>query len=172
PFIMSYGIDAALGMPKPFMLSPKPSKTFLSNLPGFSFQSMTSLTFSPNHFFPFASVSSALLTTALLPLTTFPCTSSSSLLASNNLLPNKLSSFLCFLGLEPPLPNISQPVVPLANLGNVPLENVGLFALNIKCVCAPFITDEPLGKNAVVSLLSLIGILPLGYFICLSLYTH
>src|SRR5699024_10500914 len=87
------------------------------------------------------------------------------LLAPDIISPNKLSSFLCFLGLEPPPPNISQPVVPLANLGNVPLENVGLFALNIKCVCAPFITDQPLGKNAVVSLLGVIAILPLGYLI-------
>src|SRR5699024_12883094 len=169
---MSYGKDAALGMPKPLMLTTKPSKTYLSNLPGFSIQSMTSPTLSPNHFLPFAAVSSVFLAAALPPLTTFPCNASAPLLAPDIISPNKLSSFLCFLGLEPPPPNISQPVVPLANLGNVPLENVGLFALNIKCVCAPFITDEPLGKNAVVSLLSLIGILPLGYFICLSLYTH
>src|SRR5699024_11115569 len=42
------------------------------------------------------------------------------------------------------------------NLGN---------PLNILCVCAPLITDEPLGKNAVVSLLGVIAILPLGYLI-------
>src|SRR5699024_7209720 len=46
--------------------------------------------------------------------------------------------------------------VPLANLGN---------PLSIECVCAPFITDEPLGKNAVVSLLGVSAILPLGYLI-------
>src|SRR5699024_12586751 len=58
----------------------------------------------------------------------------------------------------------SFPTRRSSDLGSVPFANAGLL-LNILCVCAPLITDEPLGRNAVVSLLGVIAILPLGYLI-------
>ena len=127
----------------------------MSNLPGFSIQSITSPTLSSNQSFPLAAVSNVLLTTALPPSTTLPETTLVPSLVLSQASPNTLSPFLFFLG-------FFLAKVPFANLGKVPLEKVGLFALNIACVCAPFITDDPCGKNVVVSLLGVIAILPLG----------
>src|SRR5699024_7570489 len=88
-------------------------------------------------------------TTALPPSTTFPVTAFVPAFVPSQTSPKMLSSFFFFLG-------FLLDKVPSLNLGN---------PLNILCVCAPFITDEPLGKNAVVSLLCFIAILSFRYVI-------
>src|SRR5699024_7705186 len=122
--------------------------------PGFSIQSITSPILSSIHFLPFTAISSDLLTTALPPSTTLPVAAFVPAFVPSQTSPKKLSPFFFFLG-------FLLDKVPLLNLGN---------PLNILCVCAPFITDEPLGRNAVVSLLGVSSILPLGYLIasCLN----
>src|SRR5699024_849713 len=154
PFIISKGNLAPLEIPKLSKLIPKPSRTLSSNLPGFSIQSITSPTLSPSHFLPLAAVSNVLLTTALPLSTTLPETTLVPSLVLSQTSPKKLSSFFFFLGFL---------------LDKVPLANLGI-PLSIECVCAPFITDEPLAKNAVVSLFGVSAILPLGYLIasCLT----
>src|SRR5699024_2149927 len=149
PFIMSYGNSAALLIPNPSRFKPTPSRTLSSNFPGFSIQSITSPILSSIHFLPFTAISSDLLTTALPPSTTLPVTAFVPAFVPSQTSPKKLSPFFFFLG-------FLLDKVPLLNLGN---------PLNILCVCAPFITDEPLGRNAVVSLLGVSAILPLGYLI-------
>src|SRR5699024_8270046 len=149
PFIMSYGNSAALLIPNPSRFKPTPSRTLSSNLPGLSIQSITSPIFSPSHFLPLAAVSSVLLTTALPLSTTLPVATFVPAFIPVATSPKKLSPFFFFLG-------FLFESVPLANLGML---------FNIECVCAPFITEEPLGRNAVVSLLGVRAILPLGYLI-------
>src|SRR5699024_9392814 len=101
------------------------------------------------HFLPLTAVSSVLFTTALPPSTTLPVATFAPALTPVATSPKKLSPFFFFLG-------FLFESVPLANLGML---------FNIECVCAPFITEEPLGRNAVVSLLGVSVILPLGYLI-------
>src|SRR5699024_933241 len=149
PFIMSNGNSAALDIPKPSRFKPTPSSTLSSNFPGFSIQSITSPILSSIHFLPLAAIERDLLTTALPPSTTFPVTAFVPAFVPSQTSPKMLSSFFFFLG-------FLLDKVPSLNLGN---------PLNILCVCAPLITDEPLGKNAVVSLLGVSAILPLGYLI-------
>src|SRR5699024_5853086 len=114
-----------------------------NNLPGFLIQFITSPTVSSSHFLPLAAIPSDLLTTALPPLTIFLVASFLIALALLKAFSAKFQSFF-FLS------------VPPLNLGRL---------FNIECVCVPFITDEPLGRNAVVSLLGVSAILPLGYLI-------
>src|SRR5699024_5340754 len=149
PFIMSNGNSAALDIPKPSRFKPTPSSTLSSNFPGFSIQFITSPILSSIHFLPLAAIERDLLTTALPPSTTFPVTAFVPALTPVATSPKKLSPFFFFLG-------FLFESVPLANLGML---------FNIECVCAPFITEEPLGRNAVVSLLGVRAILPLGYLI-------
>src|SRR5699024_5444062 len=149
PFIMSYGNSAALLIPNPSRFKPTPSRTMSSNFPGFSIQSITSPILSSIHFLPFTATSSDLLTTALPPSTTLPVAAFVPAFVPSQTSPKKLSPFFFFLG-------FLLDKVPLLNLGKL---------LNIECVCAPFITDDPLGKNAVVFLLGVSAILPLGYLI-------
>src|SRR5699024_9806508 len=118
-------------------------KTLSNNLPGFLIQSITSPTVSSSHFLPLAAIPSDLLTTALPPLTIFLVASFLIAFALLKAFSAKFQSF--FFSSVPPL-----------NLGRL---------FNIECVCVPFITDEPLGRNAVVSLLGVSAILPLGYLI-------
>src|SRR5699024_3442971 len=146
---MSNGNSAALDIPKPSKFKPIPSSTLSSNLPGLSIHSITSPILSSIHFLPLTAVSSVLFTTALPPSTTLPVATFAPALTPVATSPKKLSPFFFFLG-------FLLDKVPLLNLGN---------PLNILCVCAPFITDEPLGRNAVVSLLGVSAILPLGYLI-------
>src|SRR5699024_366419 len=108
----------------PSRFKPTPSSTLSSNLPGLSIQSITSPILSSIHFLPLAAVSSVLLTTALPPSTTLPVATFAPAFRPVATSPKKLSPFFFFLG-------FLLDKVPLANLGNVPLENVGLFALNI-----------------------------------------
>src|SRR5699024_8270645 len=124
-------------------------RTLSCNFPGFSIQSITSPFFSSIHFLPLAAVSSVLLTTALQLSTTLLLATFAPIFRPVVTSPKKLSPFFFFLGFL---------------LDKLPFENLGI-PLNIECVCAPFITDEPLGKNAVVSLLGVSAILPLGYLI-------
>src|SRR5699024_10416600 len=137
------GNVAPFGIPKPLRSSPTLSKTLSNNLPGFLIQSITSPTVSSSHFLPLAAIPSDLLTTALPPLTIFLVASFLIALALLKAFSAKFQSFF-FLS------------VPPLNLGKL---------FSIECVCAPFITDEPLGRNAVVSLLGVSAILPLGYLI-------
>src|SRR5699024_7292475 len=120
-----------------------------SNLPGLSIHFITSPILSSIHFFTLTAVSSVLFTTALPPSTTLPVATFAPALTPVATSPKKLSPFFFFLG-------FLFESVPLANLGML---------FNIECVCAPFITEEPLGRNAVVSLLGVRAILPLGYLI-------
>src|SRR5699024_2677004 len=90
-----------------------------------------------------AAIPNDLLTTALPPLTIFLVASFLIALALLKAFSAKFQSFF-FLS------------VPPLNLGRL---------FSIECVCAPFITDEPLGKNAVVSLLGVSAILRVGYLI-------
>src|SRR5699024_7990391 len=149
PFIMSYCNSAALLIPNPSRFTPNPSRTLSNSFLGLSIQSITSPIFSPSHFLPLAAVSSVLLTTALPLSTTLPVATFVPAFIPVATSPKKLSPFFFVLG-------FLLDKVPLANLGS---------SLNIECVCAPFITDDPLGKNAVVSLLGVSAILPLGYLI-------
>ena len=149
PFIISKGKLAAFGIPNDSKFIPKASITFSNNLPGFLSQSVTSPTVLPNHSLPlpatltaFAKPSpAASLTSCAVFAMPFPALPVKSLVVSQK--------FFFFLS------------VPPLNLGSVPFANAGLL-LNILCVCAPLITDEPLGRNAVVSLLGVSAILPFG----------
>src|SRR5699024_5846355 len=116
---------------------------------GLSIHFITSPILSSIHFLPLTAVSSVLFTTALPPSTTLPVATFAPALTPVATSPKKLSPFFFFLG-------FLFESVPLANLGML---------FNIECVCAPFITEEPLGRNAVVSLLGVRAILPLGYLI-------
>src|SRR5699024_4292356 len=124
PFNNKKGNSASLYIPKPSRFKPTPSSTLSSNFPGFSIQSITSPILSSIHFLPLAAIERDLLTTALPPSTTFPVTAFVPAFVPSQTSPKMLSSFFFFLG-------FLLDKVPLLNLGRLPLENVGLFALNI-----------------------------------------